>query len=159
MALSRVSKNVTVSHTKFPTSVVVMEVISSKGNVMLPHFFEEGLKITAIVYIHVPDTVKKSRIDKIATAGDHTFLHDSAPAHRELKTQTRLFANVPHHWSLAMWPPFSTGFNSFDKHPCGIVEESVISKLYSPKEVLRARITEVMISMYKEEVKRAHSRF
>ena len=31
-----------VMHTKFPASVMVLGVISSKGDVMLPHFFEMG---------------------------------------------------------------------------------------------------------------------
>ncbi|QQP53780.1 Transposable element tcb2 transposase [Caligus rogercresseyi] len=48
-----------VKHTKFPSSVMVLGVISSEGDVMLPHFFEKGLKVNKAIYIDVMKNVVK----------------------------------------------------------------------------------------------------
>ncbi|QQP37326.1 Transposable element tcb2 transposase [Caligus rogercresseyi] len=48
-----------VKHTKFPSSVMVLGVISSEGDVMPPHFFEKGLKVNTVIYIDVMKNVVK----------------------------------------------------------------------------------------------------
>ena len=35
---------------KYPAHVMVFGVVSSEGDVMLPYFFEEGLKVNSDVY-------------------------------------------------------------------------------------------------------------
>jgi hypothetical protein len=40
-------------NTKFSASIMVLGVILSKGNVMLPHFFETEQRANAKQYIHV----------------------------------------------------------------------------------------------------------
>ena len=41
------------SNTKYSASVMVLGVVSSKGDIMLPHFFETGQRVNAKQYIHV----------------------------------------------------------------------------------------------------------
>ena len=43
--------------TKFPTTVMVFVVVSSKGHIMPPHIFEVGLKVNTEVYLDVPKSV------------------------------------------------------------------------------------------------------
>ena len=45
--------------TKFATSVMVLGVVSSDGDVMPPYFFPEGLRVAANDYIKVLETVVK----------------------------------------------------------------------------------------------------
>ena len=42
--------------TKFPSSVMVLGVVSNEGHVMRPHFFQEGLRVNADGYIRVLET-------------------------------------------------------------------------------------------------------
>ena len=48
-----------VMSTKFSTSVMVLGVVSSDGDVMPPYFFPESLKVAANDYIKVLETVVK----------------------------------------------------------------------------------------------------
>jgi len=97
----------TVMHTKFPSSVMVLGVVSSEGDVMPPHFFEQGLRVNADVYIHSLQTVVKPWMDLVAAGRSYVFQQDSAPAHKARRTQEWLKNNVPHHWSPDVWPPSS----------------------------------------------------
>ena len=46
-----------VMKTKFPTTVMVFGVVSSKGHIMPPHIFEVGLKVNTKVYLDVLKSV------------------------------------------------------------------------------------------------------
>lgn len=49
----------TVMHSKFPASVMVLGVVSSEGDVMPPHMFQQGLRVNADGYIDALKTVVK----------------------------------------------------------------------------------------------------
>ena len=70
-----------VMHTKFPATVTVLGVISDEGDVMPPHFFQQGHRVNADAYIHVLETVVKPWMDKVASGREYVFQKDSAPAH------------------------------------------------------------------------------
>ncbi|QQP37031.1 Transposable element tcb2 transposase [Caligus rogercresseyi] len=72
-----------VKHTKFPSSVMVLGVISSEGYVMPPHFFKKGLKVNTAIYIDVMKNVVKPWLEDIGPPirhqvhpGLHDVLHD-----------------------------------------------------------------------------------
>ena len=46
-----------VMKTKFPTTVMVLGVVSSQGHIMPPHIFEVGLKVNTKVYLDVVKSV------------------------------------------------------------------------------------------------------
>ena len=46
-----------VMKTKFPATVMVFGVVSSKGHIMPPHIFEVGLKVNAKIYLDVLKSV------------------------------------------------------------------------------------------------------
>ncbi|XP_054714652.1 uncharacterized protein LOC129224251 [Uloborus diversus] len=146
-------------HTKFPAAVIVLGVISSEGDVMPPHFFEEGLRINADGYIHVLETVVKPWMNMVAAGRDYVFQQDSAPAHKPRKTQACLHSNVPYHWTPDLWPPSSPDCNPLDYYFWGVVEEKVNAKFHNTKDALRATITEVVPNVDRKEVKHAWGRF
>ena len=55
-----------VMHTQFPATVMVLSVVSNKGHVMPPHFFEKGLRVNAEEYMKVLRDVVKPWIDRVA---------------------------------------------------------------------------------------------
>ena len=46
-----------VMKTKFPATVMVFGVVSSEGDIILPHIFEVGLKVNTKVYLNVLKSV------------------------------------------------------------------------------------------------------
>ncbi|XP_054710993.1 uncharacterized protein LOC129220586 [Uloborus diversus] len=127
-------KWLTVMHTKFPAAVIVLGVISSEGDVMPPHFFEEGLRINVDGYIHVLETVVKPWMDMVAAGRDYVFQQDSAPAHKSRNTQAWLHSNVPYHWTPDLWPPSSPDCNPLDYYFWGVVEEKINAKFHNTKD-------------------------
>lgn len=93
-----------VVHTKFPASVMVLGVVSSEGDVVAPHFFNEGLRVIADSYI-VLQTVAKPWMEEVIAGKEYMFQQDSAPAHKARKMQACLYGSLPHHWSPDLWPP------------------------------------------------------
>ena len=76
---------------KFPTSVMVLGVASSDGDVMLPYFFPEGLRVAANNYINVLETVVKPWMVGVAGERPYVFQQDSAPTHMARTTQAWLY--------------------------------------------------------------------
>jgi hypothetical protein len=52
--------------TKFPATVMVLGVVSNKGDMMPPHVFEPGLRVNIDVYIDVLTNVVKPWMDGVA---------------------------------------------------------------------------------------------
>ncbi|CAE1306633.1 unnamed protein product [Acanthosepion pharaonis] len=98
------------SDTKIPSSIMVLGIISSEGDIMPLFFFQKGLRVTAEIYQEVLRSVVKPWMDEIATGRPNIFQHDSAPAHKAKTTQAWLLNNVPHHWSLDLCPPSSPDY-------------------------------------------------
>ncbi len=99
--------------TKNPSSVMVLGVICSSGDIMPPHFFGLGEKVNQEVYQRVLVDIVKPWMDDVANGRKYTFQQDSAPAHKAKKTQQWLQDNVPHFCTPQVWPP-----NSPDLNPC-----------------------------------------
>ena len=70
-----------VMHTKFPQTVMVLGVVSSEGDVMLPYFFPKGLKVNSEEYVKVLETVVKPWMDSVAGERHYVFQQDGVPAH------------------------------------------------------------------------------
>ncbi len=87
-----------VMSTKFPANVMVLGVISNKGDVMPPHIFAKGLKINTDEYLKVMEDVVKPWMDQVAAGCRYVFQQDGAPAHNSKRTQEWLKANLPEVW-------------------------------------------------------------
>ena len=59
---------------------MVLRVVSSNGDIMPPHFFEQGLWVNADGYIHVLETIVKPWMDLVANGSPYVFQQDSALA-------------------------------------------------------------------------------
>ena len=64
-----------------------IRVISSKSDIMLPHFFEKGQSVNAKENIKVLDTVVKPWMEAVAGESPYVFQQDGAPAHTDNITQ------------------------------------------------------------------------
>lgn len=62
--------------TKYPATVMVLSYVSSKGDVMSPNIFPQGLKLNAAGYTDVPKTGVKPWIDRVCNGRPHVFQED-----------------------------------------------------------------------------------
>ena len=76
--------------TKFPATVIVFGVVSSKGHIMPPHIFEVGLKVNTKVYLDVLKSVVIPWWIQVASGRPWVKQQDSAPAHKSKETQAWL---------------------------------------------------------------------
>jgi hypothetical protein len=66
-------------NTKFSASVMVLGVISSKGDVLPPPSLTRGQRVHAKQYIEVLDTVVKPWMETVARECPYVFQQDRAP--------------------------------------------------------------------------------
>ena len=92
---------------KFPATVMVLSVVSNKGDVMPPHFFEKGLGVNAEEYVKVLRDVVKPWIDRVAERRPYILQQDSAPAFKAKVTREWMSANLHSHITPEFWPPNS----------------------------------------------------
>ena len=76
--------------TKFPNMVMVFGVISSNGDVMLPHIFETGLRVDTEIYLQVMETVVLPWIKQVAQDRPWVWQQDSVPCHVSKRSLTWL---------------------------------------------------------------------
>ena len=68
-----------VTHSKYPAHVMVLEVISSEGDVMERVFVSDGLCLNANDYIGLLDQYVKSWMDRVEAGRLYVFQQDSPP--------------------------------------------------------------------------------
>jgi hypothetical protein len=88
------------SNTKFPASVMVLWVISSKGDVMPHPIFEKGQRVNAKQYIEILDTTVKPWMVTIAGECPYMFQQDRVSAYTAKIPQDWLKANLKDHCTL-----------------------------------------------------------
>ncbi|EZA52948.1 hypothetical protein X777_07644 [Ooceraea biroi] len=96
---------------------------------------------------------------QVANGRHFIFQQDGAPAHNAKKVQEFLSVNVPEFWSKKIWPPSSPDANSLDYYVWSICEREVNKQPHSNKEAVKAKIENIMMSMDKEKLIKACSRF
>lgn len=148
-----------VMQTKFPATVMTLAVVSNKGDVMPPHFFEAGLKINTDVYIEVLSNVVKPWMEQVAAGRPYIWQQDGAPAHNSNKTQQWCRDNLPFFFEKEIWPPSSPDCNPLDYFVWGVTERDVNRSSHNTKQALMDRIKEVFASLPRDDVVKACSRF
>ena len=138
--------------TKFPATVMVLGVVSNKGDVMPPHVFEAGLKVNTEVYLNVLATVVKPWMDGIAGGSPYVWQQDGAPAHTAKATQDWCQLNLPFFWSKEMWPPSSPDLNPLDFYVWGVAERDTNRTPHNTKNALINSIMEVFSNFSREDV-------
>jgi len=100
-------------------------VISSKGDVMPPHFFEKGQRVNFKEYIKVLDTMVKPWMEAVARESPYVFQQDGASAHTSNITQNWLKADLKDHWPKEIWPPSTPDCNPLGYFMWSEVEREV----------------------------------
>ena len=144
-----------VMSTKFPTTTMVLGVVSNEGDVMPPHFFAKGLKINTEEYLKVLKEVVKPWMDRVAAGRHYIFQQDGAPAHNSNTTQEWCRMNLPEFWPKEVWPPSSPDCNPLDYYVWGVCEQDVNKAPHNNMASLQAKITEVMGSLDRNTVAKA----
>ncbi len=148
-----------VSRTKFPVHVMVLGVVSSDGDVMPPHVFEQGLKINAEVYVHVLDTVVKPWMERVARGRKYVFQQDGAPAHTSKSAQEYCARSFPAFITKDMWPPSSPDLNPLDFFVWSALEELVNKSPHNNRTSLIAAIERGFQDLSRVHVQRACASF
>ena len=76
-----------VMKTKFPATVIVVNVVSSEGHIMPPHIFEVGLKVNTKVYLDVLKSVVIPWCNQVAGGRPWVWQQDAAPSYKSKETQ------------------------------------------------------------------------
>ena len=84
-----------VMKTKFPATVMVFGVVSSKGRIMPPHIFEVGLKVNTKIYLDVLKSMVIPWCNQVAGGRPWVWLQASAWLQKEC------YDFVP----FSYWPP------------------------------------------------------
>ncbi len=144
---------------KFLATVMVLGVVSNKGDMILPHVFEASLRVNTDVYIDVPTNVVKPWMDGVAAGRPYIWQQDRAPAHTSKKTQDKCRDNLPFFWEKEVWPPSSPDCNLMDYFVWGVAERDPNRSPHNTKASLIASIKEVFSKFPREDLKLACSRF
>eukprot|EP00106_Octopus_bimaculoides_P001075 XP_014768517.1 PREDICTED: uncharacterized protein LOC106867953 [Octopus bimaculoides] len=145
-----------VMHTKFPATVIVLGTVSSKGHVVPPHFFPQGLRINAAGYIEVLKTVIKPWIDETCSGRPFVFQQEPAPSYKVLVTQEWLSDNLYNYVTPNVWPPNSPDLNPMDYSMCRTVEREINCH---PHNTIASLKVQVMSEMNKDHIVSACQRF
>ncbi|QQP55531.1 Transposable element tcb2 transposase, partial [Caligus rogercresseyi] len=137
--------------TKFPAGVHVLEVMSSEGYIMPPHFFAKGQNVNKEVYLDVMQTVVKPWMTQIATGRPYLYQQDGAPAHTSNLVQNWCLENLDMLWSKEFWPPSSPDLNPSDYYLWGVLERDTKKRAHNTVDSLKAAIIQAVANLSREQ--------
>jgi hypothetical protein len=109
--LSRLMSLLPERNTIYVASVLVLGVISSKGDVMPPHFFDTGAEGPCQAE-HRGPWHRGEALDGACCRGMSLRVPaGQSPAHTTKITQDGIKANLKNHCPKEIWPPSSLDFN------------------------------------------------
>ena len=108
--------------TKFPATVMVFGVISSKGHIMPPHIFEVVLKVNTKMCLDVLKSVVIPWCNQVAAGRPWVWQQDLVPAHKSKETQAWLQKECYNFVPFSHWPPSSPDLNPLDYFVWSYVE-------------------------------------
>lgn len=150
-----------VERDKYPAHVHVLGVVSSEGDVMPPHFFEDRETVNQFVYHRVLETVVVPWMNQVARGRPYVFQQDGAPAHNSNLVQNylRSSGDVSSFWDKNAWPPNSPDLNPLDYYFWSVIERESNKRKHSNKDSLRDAIREAFANIPREQCKLACARF
>ena len=141
--------------TKHPAALMVFCLVASDGNKMPPVFIDQGLKITADIYINILKNHVKLWIEATYPANTkYIYQNDGAPAHTAKKTEEWMEKNFVAFWGKEMWPPSSPDLNPLDYSIWAKVEEDACSKPHSSVTSLKASVETAWSNLSKGYIKK-----
>ena len=145
--------------TKFPATIMVFDVVSSEGHIMLPHIFEVGLKVNTKVYLDVLKSVVIPWCNQVAGGRPWVWQQESAPAHKSKETQAWLQKECYDFVPFSHWPPSSPDLNPLDYFVWSYVENITNMTFHNTKASLIAAIRRVFAELPPALVEKACSQF
>ena len=147
-----------VMKTKFPATVMVFGVVSSKGHIMPPHIFKVGLKVNTKVYLDVLKSVVIPWCNQVVSSRPWVWQQDTAPAHKSKETQAWLqecYNFVP----FSHWLSSSPDLNVLDYFVWSYFENITNMTSHNTKASLIAAICRVFAELMLALVEKAFSQF
>jgi hypothetical protein len=126
---SDISEILIVMATKFPATVMVLGLVSNKGDLMLPHFFDKGLQINAEEYLKVLHVMVKPWMDRVAVGCLYVFQEDDASVHNSKMAWYWGVATLPELLSKELWPSSSPSCNPLDYYICSMFPHNTAASL------------------------------
>ena len=145
--------------TKFPATVMVFGVVSSKGHIMPPHIFEVNLKVNTKVYLDVLKSVVIPWCNQVAGGRPWVWQQDLAPAHKSKETQAWLQKECYDFVPFSHWPPSSPDLHPLDYFVWSYVENITNMTPHNTKASLIATIRRVFAELPPALVEKACSQF
>ena len=133
--------------TKFPATVMVFGVVSSKGHIMPPHIFEVGLKVNTKVYLDVLKSVVIPWCNQVTGGRPWVWQQDSAPAHKSKETQAWLQKECYDFVPFSHWPHSSSDLKPLDYFVWSYIENITNMTSHNTKASLIAAIRRVFAEL------------
>ena len=145
--------------TKFPATVIVFGVISSKGHIMPPHIFKVGLKVSTKVYLDMLKYMVIPWCNQVASGIPWVWQQDSALTHKSKETQAWLQKECYNFLPFSHWPPSSPDLNPLDYFIWSYVEKITNMTSHNTKASLIAAIRRVFAKLPLALMEKACSQF
>ena len=145
--------------TKFPATVMIFGVLSSKGHIMPPHIFEVGLKVNTKVYLDVLKSVVIPWYNQVAGGRPWVWQQDSAPAHKSKEIQAWLQKECYDFVLFSHWARSFPDLNPLDYFVWSYVENITNMTSHNTKTSLIAAIRRVFAKLLPALVEKACSQF
>ena len=133
--------------TKFPATVMVFGVVSTRGHIMPPHIFEVGLKVNTKVYLDVLKSVVIPWCNQKAGGRPWLWQQDSAPAHKSKETQAWLQKKCYDFVLFSHWLPSSPDLNALNYFVWSYVRNITNMTSHNTKASLIAAICQVFTEL------------
>ena len=140
-------------------TVMVFDVVSSKGHTMPPHIFDVGLKINTKVYLDVQKCVVITWCNQVAGGRPWVLQQDSTPANKSKETQAWLQKQCNDFVPFSHWPPSSSDLNPLDYFVWSYVENITNMTSHNTKASLIAAICRVFAELPPTLLEKACSQF
>ncbi|QQP50127.1 Transposable element tcb2 transposase [Caligus rogercresseyi] len=136
---------------KKPAAVMTLAVISSEGDVMVPHFFQANETVNKTVYLDVLKRVVVPWMKKTAGERKYTFQQDSAPPTKRKRSRTTWRPTLPTSGHPRFGLPIRRTSTHVTSTSCNTYHKSTVS--------LKASIKRTMASLDPREVSKAVKSF
>ena len=145
--------------TKFPATVMVFGVVSSKGHVMQLYIFQKSLKVNMVDYLKVLEMHILPWIRKVATGRPYAGQQDLAPCHTSRKRQLWLSNNFVDFVPSDVWALNLPDLNPMGFFVCGLIERCTKKNPCKMKDELIKWVKKEFKALKKAQIVRACLRF
>ena len=141
---------------------MMLGVVASDGRRMPPFWFPKGLRVGAVEYLDVLETVVMPWLDENYGGDDdikYVWQQDSAPGHKAKTVQQWCKSNLKDFWPVDFWPPSSPDCSPLDYGIWGVVESRACATPHRSVDDMKAAVEQEWANMSVDLVKSICRRF